>query len=277
MTTTPLISAVQSKDTNTVAQLIIAGVNVNHYDNGKTALHYAIKVKQVAIIDLLIKNGADLGAYDSRNKSALEQIFEKLSQRSVLQIIKSFPSVNKQDNYHGNTALHYAAQRNYCDCAAELIIMGADVEGKNHRGQTPLYLAAMHGSAGIVELLVRHGANVNFAGKNGWTPIFLSVFKGDIEMIELLVSLGADVDHLDANGWTPLFYAIQKADDQVVQLLLKHCRNLGYECVVRYTAIGLARQIRDDRVRELISARVEDRKLSDSITANSGVSSMMLF
>jgi len=46
----------------------------------------AIKVKQLAIIDLLIKNGADLGIYASNNKSALELIFKKLNQQSVLQL-----------------------------------------------------------------------------------------------------------------------------------------------------------------------------------------------
>lgn len=256
---TPLISAIQEKDIKIVAQLISTGVNVNQYCNGKTALHYAINGKQVKIIDLLINNGADLGIYDSNNNSALELIFKKLNQRSVLQLIKSFPSINKQDNYQGNTSLHYAAQRNYDDCAAELISMGADVDSANYLGQTAVNLAAMHGSAKIVELLVRQGADVNLADKNGWTPIFQAVFKGNISMIELLVSLGADVDHVDSKGWTPLFYAIQKADDQVVQLLLVHCRNIGYECVVRYSAVGLAKEIRNAPVRELISSRVENK------------------
>jgi hypothetical protein len=107
--------------------------------------------------------------------------------------------------------------------------------------------------------------------------IFQAVFEGDIEMIELLVSLGADVDRIDNKGWTPLFYAIQKADDQAVQLLLMHTRNLEYEYVVKYSAAGLAKTIRNDQVRQLISSRIEDRKLSDCIPVSGGVSSMMLF
>lgn len=226
---------------------------------------------------MLIKNGADLGIYDSRNQSALELIFKKLNQHSVLQLIKSFPAVNQHDVYEGNTALHYAAQRNYYDCAAKLIAMGANVEIVNHLCQTAVNLAAMHGSAEIVELLVQHGADVNLADKNGWTPIFHAVFEGDIAMIELLISLGADVDHIDSIGWTPLFYAIQKADDQAVQLLLKDCQNVDYECVVKYSAVGLAKQIRDVTCRELISSRVENRLLMDGIFADNGVVTTMLF
>lgn len=226
---------------------------------------------------MLIKNGADLGIYDSRNKSALELIFKKLNQHSVLQLIKSFPAVNQHDVYEGNTALHYAAQRNYYDCAAKLIAMGANVEIVNHLGQTAVNLAAMHGSAEIVELLVQHGADVNLADKNGWTPIFHAVFEGDIAMIELLISLGADVDHIDSIGWTPLFYAIQKADDQAVYLLLEHCKNIGYECVVRYSAVGLAKEIRNARVRELISSMVENRRLDCRILASGGHRATMLF
>jgi len=56
--------------------------------------------------------------------------------------------INKHDDYEGNTALHYAAQRNYYDCAAELITMGADVESVNYLGQTALYLAFLRATSG---------------------------------------------------------------------------------------------------------------------------------
>lgn len=274
---TPLIAAVLAKDMVKIDQLIKAGANINQYYNGKTALHFAIDRKKVDVIELLIKNGADLRLYDQRNKSALELIFMKLNQRSVLQLIKSFPDVNERDDFEGNTALHYAAQYNYYDCAALLLSLGTNVQIVNQRGQIALYLATVHGSAGIIELLAGSGADVNRGDKNGWTPIFQAVFRSDVPMIELLVRLGADVDRVDSRGWTPLFYAIQKADDLAVQVLLKHCRNIGYEYVVRYSAVGLAGQIRDDRVRELISGRIENKLLMDWIFTDNGVVPMMLF
>ncbi len=274
---TPLIAAVLAKDMGKIDQLIKAGANVNQYYNGKTALHYAIDRKKVDVIELLIKKGAKLRLYDQRNKSALELIFMKLNQRSVLQLIKSFPDVNERDDFEGNTALHYAAQYNYYDCAALLLSLGTNVQIVNQRGQIALYLATVHGSAGIIELLAGSGADVNRGDKNGWTPIFQAVFRGDIPMIELLVRLGADVDRVDSKGWTPLFYAIQKADDLAVQVLLKYCRDVGYEHVVRYSAVGLARQIRNDTSRELISGRIENKLLMGVIFADNGVVSTMLF
>lgn len=277
MTVTPLIAAVLAEDMVKIDQLLIAGFYVNQYYNGKTALHYAIDRKKVDVIELLIKNGADLRLYDQRNKSALELIFMKLNQRSVLQLIKSFPDVNERDDFEGNTALHYAAQYNYYDCAELLLSLGTNVQIVNQRGETVLYLATVHGSAGIIELLAGSGADVNRGDKNGWTPIFQAVFRGDVPMIALLVRLAANVDHVDNNGWTPLFYAIQRADDRVVQLLLEHCRNIGYEYVVRYSAVGLAKQIRDDRVRESITARIEDRLLTKWILAGNEAGSVQLF
>ncbi len=274
---TPLIAAVLAKDMVKIDQLIKAGANVNQYYNSKTALHFAIDRKKVDAMELLIKNGANLRLYDQRNKSALELIFKKMNQRSVLRLIKSFPDLNERDDFEGNTALHYAAQYNYYDCAALLLSLGTNVEIVNHRGQTALYLATVHGSTGMIELLAGSGADVNRGDKNGWTPIFQAVFRGDVPMIALLVRLGANVDPVDNNGWTPLFYAIQKADDCVVQLLLEHCRDVGYEHVVRYSAMGLARQIRNDTSRELISGRIENKLLTDGIFADNGVVSMMLF
>jgi ankyrin repeat protein len=277
VTVTPLIAAVLANDTNKIAQLINSGINVNQKCNGQTALHYAIKNRKTKAVELLIKSGADLKSYDSNNKSAMELIFSKFNQRTILRLIKLFRSINERDGYEGNTALHYAAQENYHDCAAQLLAFGADFTIVNHSGQTPVYLAVANGSAGIVELLVRSGADVNFGDKNGYTPIFQAVFRGDVLMIALLVRLGTDVDHVDAAGWTPLFYAIQKADDQAVQLLLMHSRNVEYECVVRYSAVGLAEQIRDDTCRELISGRIENKLLIDGIFADNGVVSTMLF
>lgn len=277
MTVTPLIAAVLAKDMVKIDQLIKAGANVNQYYNGKTALHFAIDRKKVDVIELLIKNGADLRLYDQRNKSALELIFMKLNQRSVLQLIKSFPDVNERDDFEGNTALHYAAQYNYYDCAALLLSLGTNVQIVNQRGQIALYLATVHGSAGIIELLAGSGADVNRGDKNDWTPIFQAVFRSDVPMITLLVSLGANVDHVDTNGWTPLFYAIQKADDCAVQLLLEHCRNIGYEYVVRYSAAGLAAQIRDERRRQLILCGIENKVLAQKIFPGNENQAMLLF
>ncbi len=277
MTVTSLIAAVLENDAGKIDQLIKASANVNQYYNGKTALHYAINRKKVEIIELLIKNGADLRLYDQRNKSALELIFMKLNQRPVLQLIKSFSDFNERDDFEGNTALHYAAQYNYFDCAELLLSLGINVEIVNHRGQTALYLATVLGSAGIIELLAGSGADVNRGDKNGWTPIFQAVFQGNIPMIEMLVRLDADVDRVDRKGWTPLFYAIQKADDLAVQVLLKHCRDVGDEHVVRYSAMGLARQIRNDTSRELILGRIEDRLLTDWILVGNEAGSVLLF
>lgn len=277
MTVTPLIAAVLANDTNKIAQLINSDINVNQKCDGQTALHHAVKIRKTKVVELLIKNGADLKSYDSNNKSAMALIFSKFSQRTILQLIKSFRAVNEQDDYEGNTALHYAAQENYYDCAAQLLALGADFSVVNHSSQTPVYLAAANGSAAIVKLLGGRGADVNLGDKDDWTPIFQAVFRGDIPMIELLARLGADVDRVDSKGWTPLFYAIQKADDLAVQVLLKHCRYVGYEHVVRYSAVGLAKQVRDDRVRESITALIEDKLLTDWIIADNEAGSVLLF
>jgi ankyrin repeat protein len=229
MNTTPLISAVQSGDISEIKSLLKTGININQTYNGLTALQYAIKTIRIKVIKLLIEEGANLGIYNSINKSSLEHIFERFKQRSALPILKIMPNVHIVDDYDKCTALHFAAKYNYCECIEYLLQRGIDVKGMNSRGQTPMIFAAISGSHESIELLVNHGGDVDRPDKVDnqlWSPIFYAISNSHVRCVDSLIKRRADLNAIDCNGLTPIFYALHNLE--FVKLLVENGADINF-------------------------------------------------
>lgn len=283
MNNTPLISAVQSGDINRIKSLLKTGINVNQYCNGLTALQYAIKSKRIKVIKLLIENGANLGIYNSINKSSLEHIFERFKQGSALSILKIMPNVHIVDDYDKCTALHFAAKYNYCECIEYLLQRGIDVNVMNSRGQTPIIFAAISGSHESIELLASHGGDINRADKidnQRWSPIFYAIRNSHVrcvdslikrnahlnaiidingltpifhalhnhDCIKLLANNGADINYPDKSGRTPIFHAVFKKDVPLIELLINFEANVDHVDIKGWTPLFYAIEEGDDQI-----------------------------
>lgn len=77
---TPLALAIAKGDIETVKKFIEYGVDVNEKSNDMTPLMIAARYNQVDIINLLVKNGADLKATNEKGMSALK--YAELSKAS---------------------------------------------------------------------------------------------------------------------------------------------------------------------------------------------------
>lgn len=139
---------------------------------GRTPLHLASAQGDVAAVERLIGEGADLGAKDNA----------------------------------GETPLHLAALHGHVDAIRRLIQGGADIGSRCNTGKTPLHKAAGLGQYEAVELLIALGANVNARDEGGATPLHASagLFSNPRTMSVLMVN-GADITaKTTARGWTPL-------------------------------------------------------------------------
>jgi ankyrin repeat protein len=117
--------------------LLEAGANPNARDRtGRTALHYAVKMREgAAIIPLLVRAGADVNARaDEPGKitplfSAIENYIESPEKKAAEAVIRVLASagadINAADG-KGATALNIATARNQGDLAKILIELGAN-------------------------------------------------------------------------------------------------------------------------------------------------------
>ncbi len=223
----PLITAIFAGNIPAIQSLLKSGENVNQSYDGFTPIQYAIKLRKAKIVKLLIENNADLRIYDRDNESLLQHIFTKFKESTTLSILKSLPDIHIADIYDRNTALYYAAHRNYTKCIDYLIDNGANPNALNRQGQSPIFFAATSGAWQSIELLASKCADVNLRDnrdKKLWSPIFYAISKSHVGCVAELIKHGADVNHVDGGGLTLIFYAFH--DIQLISLLVMNGANL---------------------------------------------------
>ncbi|MBN2205888.1 MAG: ankyrin repeat domain-containing protein [Candidatus Aminicenantes bacterium] len=146
---TPLLSAVEDDDIESVRKLLADGVDLedrNAY--GQTALHLAAGFGRVEIMALLLEHNADIEAVACYGHRPLmlagsNRCFwktDQASERTVASMLKFNPQLNAQDRY-GWTALHHAAYDGHTRTVERLLFAGADRRVKNRKQEDPLTLA----------------------------------------------------------------------------------------------------------------------------------------
>src|SRR6185295_23343 len=117
--------------------------------------------------------------------------------------------------YAGDTALHIAAAAFRRPVAELLVAHGADCRAKNRRGAEPLHYAAdanhtdPAAQAGTIEYLVSVGADPNAVDSSGVAPLHRAVRTRSLAAVRALVEAGANPKQPNKNGSTPLHLAVQ--------------------------------------------------------------------
>ncbi|KAH8417879.1 hypothetical protein KR222_007557 [Zaprionus bogoriensis] len=218
----------QTRDLVAAASIAIAAPELleSADEDGFTPLHLAVIQGNLAMVNLLLANKADVNAVDNEGHSVVHWATVCGEIEALRAVLAAGASVAKPD-VNGGTPLHYAAQMcgaSYSDSKLQasnssklaLEILGillshpqtsVDVQDKD--GRQPLLWAASAGSAKAVLALVKAGARVESADKDGLTALHCAGSRGHTECIDTLISLcGAPTDLIDSNGCTALHYAV---------------------------------------------------------------------
>jgi uncharacterized protein len=211
---TPLMEAARRGNLETVRALLLAKANPNAKDavGGQTALMWATKERQSAVVEELLRAGADV----------------HLASKS------------------GFTPLMFAAQQGDVDCARILLNAGArpnDVYSNS--GLTALIIASAMGQADVVELLLEKGANPNVMEWAGYTPLAWVVRDWDygldlkgkgtvLKIVKSLLAHGANpnfrldqkkpsltITEISLQGATPLLLAAEVNNLDVIKALVE--------------------------------------------------------
>jgi len=120
---------------------------------GISALHIAVKTRNLAMVDYLLDHGADVDIQDK----------------------------------NGYTPLHYAISSHHIKIVKALVMHDADVNLANNAGITPLQQAAYSNDFSIVDFLLDHGADPNILNANGINACELAYLKGNFSMANHLL------------------------------------------------------------------------------------------
>ncbi len=243
-----------------------ADVNAPQVD-GTTALHWAVRVDDVEMAELLIGAGANVAAANRQGVTALQLAALNGSAPMLDRLLKAGADPNAALTPHRDTALMLAARTGKVEALSLLLETGAgDNDKETWGGTTALMWAVAERHPAAVELLIERGADVNarsnfvpaangrgFEGRtpvtapagqqveefaSGWmTPLMFAAREGDVDSARLLLDAGADVNALAGDGKNALGVAIFNGSYDVASFLIDRKADVNQADTQRFTPL----------------------------------------
>lgn len=190
----------------------------------KTALCYAVKCGDEAIIAMLLAAKADVNKRSIDGATPLIAA-TKLGHEGVVRLlIENGKCEYDMRDANGCTALFYAASGGYEGIVGRLLETGkVDVNIGDFHCRLPLSYAAEKGYEGIVRLLLETGKAKSYYGGTvavGGTPLACAVKGGYVGIVKMLMDTGEPNMHIpDQEGHTALSLAEAGGNPDILKLL----------------------------------------------------------
>lgn len=252
-----LYIAAKTNDIDLVKTLLENGVDINiACTNDMTALRIAAAKGYIALVEILLKGGANIGArLKAVSDPGVTPLHDAVTQgqSAVVKILlENGSDINAAIFSSGCTALHLAIIDCRLDMVKILLAKGANVNAKTITDDTPLHLATIKGDTNLVTtLLEKDDIEINAVNMNGYSPLYIAVAKGHAKIVEALlmngadinaalhiaitkshtkivedlVNYGADINATNIYGFIPLHCAVRKGNAEVIKILLNKNAN----------------------------------------------------
>jgi truncated hemoglobin YjbI len=149
---------------------------------GRTLLHDAAAVGNLAVVELLLSLGTDPNIQDGGRHTPLYSVGNECGVTGggmvVFALVRAGGSVDANAGVKNCTALHMAARRGHEEVAQALLDCGANIEARDSVGETPLRRAVNCDKIRIASLLLANGADVRCIGSKGLTPLLAARSAG---------------------------------------------------------------------------------------------------
>jgi truncated hemoglobin YjbI len=143
--------------------------------SGRTLLHGAAAAGNLAIVELLLRLGAESDINDAGGHTPLYCVANECKARGGASVVRALVQagarVDASDGVKHCTALHMAARRGNVEISEALLDSGADIEAPDSLGETPLRRAVNCDKTDVAKLLLARGADMHSKGSKGLTPL----------------------------------------------------------------------------------------------------------
>lgn len=194
-----------------------------------------VESAEVARIRTLIRDSPDLVNAPQRNGMTLLDAAAARGEVAVVRLLLENGAAASGLRQPSLTPLHYAAGNGHKAVVDLLLARGGKVDAATESGVMPLHLAALKGFTEVAQSLVQAQAPVraritstvsrteeelNYSVEAGQNPLHLAARAGFARMAELLLAAGADVNAVDGAGQTALSIAASAKASATVDVLL---------------------------------------------------------
>jgi len=242
-----LLHAARLGNINHINIALAEGAPVDSQDKyGMSALMFAARNGDVAVVDLLLMNGADIYLDHSRDhsgatallfarnysvaKKLLLHLIEGDASRAVSEINRMGQDINTLRNKKENTLLMFAIRRNKKKLFNILLQTDhLDLETRCLSNATALIHAVDKNRPGMMKSLIQKGANVNAASKGGITGLMRAAARGYMSALEILIEHKANINTQSDTGLTAYMFACRNGvlSNDSAKFLLQSAANRG--------------------------------------------------
>lgn len=236
---TPLHRAAEAGHLKIVKYLIKEGAEVNAWNNAhQNPLLYAAYKGHSEIVNYLLENGAEYRERDIYGRNVLHYPSREGHPKVVEILVKKGLDISQEDR-GGVTPLRFAVERGHTEIIDVFIALKAiDVNGD--QGRRSLHLAAANGHKNIVELLIAKGASIHTKDDESGTLLHNAAIGGLPELSQRLIKEGVKIDDRDNRGKTALHYAVREGHQDMVKLLIENEADLNIKGKDERTPLDIA-------------------------------------
>jgi uncharacterized protein len=154
-------------------------------------------------------------------------------------------SLRKSENHHSELDQIFlnAVNEGSIDKLREAIKLGADFNSKGKQsGESALHFATQREYINMIEILIDIGIDVDTQDDDGNTPLMNAVLLNRIDAVKTLLEFNANVEIQNIEGDTALIIDVDfNENPDIAYLLCKHSKNIDVKNNAGFNALELAR------------------------------------
>lgn len=227
---TELQKAIYTGDEQEALQYIESDYELDTPDfSGKTPLHHAVIMGNLAIVKALVGKGVLLDSCDRMGCPPIYYAEELPEIKQFLEINNAHPfDLSLLEPDLAITELHLAAESGNLDEVREIVQKdNALVNATDRAGRTPLYSAIFNGRLDVMDELINSGALMNVSDIDMQSPLEYALMFGQYEAAIKCIVSGSEVNNYDKYGDLPIHIAAKNSQYDLIKALVAHGANVN--------------------------------------------------